>query len=88
MSNANTVDLIKLSLISRPSGDVLAGTEHPAHNPYYGVDREPTSYYLGESYPVRATWLTGGLRDFDLTTARAPGDWPTTSAFAPGPVRI
>ena len=89
MSNAtHSVDLIKLSLVSGPSGDRLVGTSHPAQNPYYG-DREPLSYYLGESCPFRpGAPLTGALRDFSLTTARAPGDWPSGSVNDAGPVRF
>lgn len=87
MTNATLTDVIKLTLTSSPAGDVLVGTAHEVSGAYYGGAER--SYYLGESYPVRpGAALTQALRDFSLTTARAPGDWPTTSAFAPGPVRI
>lgn len=70
-------DVIKLSLISSPSADVLVGSAHETRAAYYGGGE--TVYYLGESYPIRGT-LTAAIRDFNLPTARAPGDWPEPSA--------
>ena len=68
-------DVIKLTLVSSPAGDALVGSCGP--------------YYLGESYAFRpGAAFTQALRDFNLKTARAPGDWPTTGVFASGPVRV
>jgi hypothetical protein len=52
------------------------GVAYERQAAYYGTDAV-SSAYLGESCPVRpGAALTQALRDFNLTTARAPGDWP------------
>jgi hypothetical protein len=66
------IDCLKFSVLSRPAGDALMGTDG--------------QMYLGEE-PLLGT-LTATLRGFSLKTARAPGDWPEGSVFDSGPVRF
>lgn len=73
MNNA-THELLKFSTISSASGDSLQGSwGYVRFTGSVGV-REPVSGFLG-SEKIGGT-LTGALRQFNLPTSRAPGDWP------------
>jgi hypothetical protein len=74
MANA-TVELLKFSVYDMPRGQTLQGSYGyvPADGGSESV-KQPASGYLGAE-PILGT-VTGALRQFNLPTSRAPGDWP------------
>jgi hypothetical protein len=70
-----TVELLKFSTQSYPEGDRLVGSWGyvPAEGGSAAV-RTILPGGLGAT-PVGGT-ITGALRQFNLPTSRAPGDWP------------
>lgn len=80
--NTATIEILKFSVQSSPTGDSLIGTWGYAECVgFFGIQAaEPAggcSGYLG-SESVGGT-ITAALRQFNLPTSRAPGDWPTVS---------
>lgn len=74
--NTATHEVLKFSAVSSPAGDKLVGTwAYIEFAGSYALQTGPSEGYLG-SAPIDGT-LTMALREFNLPTTRAPGDWPT-----------
>lgn len=70
-------EVLKFSVESSPSGDRLAGTWCNMGAGSAGLQTATYCGYLGAEL-VGGT-VTGALRQFNLPTSRAPGDWPVRS---------
>jgi len=72
-----THELLKFSVWSTVAGDKLVGTWHAMGAGSVGLTEAGRGHCLGHlgEEPVGGT-ITGALRQFNLPTSRAPGDWP------------
>lgn len=73
------IEILKFSVYTLATGDTLFGTWHTMADGSEGLQSARCHGGLG-SEPLGKGTVTGALRQFNLPTSRAPGDWPGPTA--------
>lgn len=79
MNAHDTHELLKFSVYDMPAGQVLQGSW--GYVPCTGSAGVRTVSTGGLGVEKIGGTLTGALRQFNLPTSRAPGDWPEPTTY-------